>query len=116
MGAASAAVRYTVTFKASKMACTALPHPYISSDKGQCGVSAWNSCSYKSTGLLQLCAILLGKRSVLVGGGTHPCEALQKRKDNHSFKSDVEEERKHSPDATLFNAEHVIALEKKQMR
>lgn len=53
---------------------------------------------------------------MLVGGGTHPCEALQKRKENHSFKLDTEEERKHSPDTALFNAEHVIALEKKQMR
>lgn len=53
---------------------------------------------------------------MLVGGGTYPCEALQKRKENHSFKSDMEEGRKHSPDAALFNAEHVTALEKKQMR
>lgn len=66
--------------------------------------------------MLQLCAVLLGKCSVLVGGGTYPCEALQKRKENHSFKLDTEEERKHSPDTALFNAEHVIALEKKQMR
>jgi len=61
-----------VTSKASETVSAALSQPYMSSDKGLCKVSAL--C--KSTGLLQLCALLLGKSDVLAE--VHACfKALQ---------------------------------------
>jgi len=44
---------------------TALSQPCLSAGKGLCGVSAGNICSYKCTGLLQICALLLGRSNAL---------------------------------------------------
>lgn len=43
---------------------TSLSYPHLPAGKDLCGVSAWKICSYKSTGLLQIHVLLLGKCSV----------------------------------------------------